>query len=127
MAAVGTVVVTVTRLQKNLEQISIAWTCDASGNVSGNPFSVGAGPIQQAKFVPGSGGTQPTNLYDVTLVDTDGCDVIVGKGANLSNTAASLGVQNAPLSWFAGGNLDLVVANAGNAKTGTVAIIIQRV
>ena len=120
MAAAGSVVVTRTTLSPRLELLKLAWTSDASGNVSGNPFAVGSGALQQIKFVPGSGGTQPTNLYDVTCVDTDSCDVLAGQGANLSNAAASIKVQNAPWAWLAAGNLDLVVANAGNAKTGIV-------
>jgi hypothetical protein len=123
MAAVGTVTVTKTRLNAHFEQVSIAWTCDASGNVSGNAFAVGVAALWQAKFIPGSGGTQPTNLYDVTVNDANGCDMAAGKGANLSNATASIGVQSGPLS-IVSGTLDLVVANAGNAKQGTVVLLV---
>jgi hypothetical protein len=123
--AAGSVVVTKTPLASGLFKISVAWTSSAGGAVSGNSFSVGAGALLQAKFVPGTAGTQPTDQYDVVVNDADSCDVVVGKGANLSNSAASLGVQNAPLSYLMGGTLDVVVANAGNAKTGTVILLIQ--
>ncbi len=106
--------------------MSIAWTSSAGGAVSGNPFAIGAGKIQQVAFIPNLAGTQPTDLYDVTMVDGNGGgDYLAGKGANLSNAAASIGVQAAPLSWPMGGTLDLVVANAGNAKTGTVVILVE--
>lgn len=116
-----------TRLQKNLEQISIVWTSDASsGEVWGNAFSVGAGALWQVKFIPGVGMAQPTNSYDVTIEDEDGCDVVVGKGANLSNVTSYIGVQNAPLSWLTGQDLDVVVSAAGNSKQGTVVLVIAR-
>jgi hypothetical protein len=78
------------------------------------------------KFIPGAGAVQPTAAYDVVVNDEDSCDVTIGKGANLSNSAASLGVQNAPLSWLSGQQLDVVVSAAGNSKQGTVILIIAR-
>jgi hypothetical protein len=121
MAAVGSVVVTVTPLNSRMVLIEIDWTSSAGGGVSGNPFNVGSGAIQQVAFVPGSGGTQPSNSYGATMVDANSAgDYLAGKGATLSNVTATIGVQAAPLSWVAKGTLDLVIAAAGNAKTGKV-------
>lgn len=104
---------------------TVAWTSSSGGAVSANTFTVLPGRIVSVRFVPGTSGTQPTDLYDVTLVDTSGADVIFGAGANLSNATASV-VRLSP-SYFQDGTrvLDLVVANAGDSKTGTVEVLVQ--
>jgi hypothetical protein len=118
----GTLAVTTLDVGANVTRYKLTWTSDASGNVSGNAFAVKPGVLIQLKFVPNGGGTAPTDLYDITLVDTDSVDVIGGAGANLSATVGS--VKNALLGdvYFHDGQqtLDLVVANAGNAKGGIV-------
>lgn len=132
--AAGTATVTKTIPIVGVSRFSIAWTATAGGGVSANPFTVPAGELLEAKFVPGTGGTQPSDLYDITLVDTDGVDVLAGNGGNLSNAAAALRV---PLIGDGSGKthrvfldgtqqLDLVVANAGASKTGTVILLIGR-
>lgn len=128
-SAAGTVVVTVNnRTLRGMTQYTLAWTSTAGGAVSANPVSVGPGWIESVKFVPGSGGTQPTDLYDVTLVDTNGVDVLNAQGANLSN-ATGLYLQFNPPLFFPGSGssqtLDLVIANAGNAKTGVAYVWIR--
>jgi hypothetical protein len=68
----GTAAVTVTKTAgSGLFKVSIAWTSDASGNVTGNAFAVHRGELVQVKFVPGAGGVAPTDLYDIVVVDTD--------------------------------------------------------
>lgn len=129
LAATGTVTVTTKTLfgEANVRQYTIAWT-SASGAVSGNAFSVVPGHLQSLKCVPGTGGTQPSDQYDVTLVDANGIDVLNGQGANLSNTTG-LYLQFNPPFYFSGSGgsqtLDLNVANAGNAKTGTCTVWIH--
>lgn len=99
---------------------TIAWTSTAGGAVSGNSFAVRRGYLVGVKFVPASGGTQPSDLYDVTLVDTDGIDLLDGTGANVSNVASGRLSFDPALVHDATQSLDLVVANAGAAKQGTV-------
>jgi len=129
----GTLVVTSTENASGITKYTCAWTSTAGGAVSGNPFDVRRGCIFQVKFVPGSGGTQPTNNYTVVLNDTDGVDVFagIGGGTNLSNVASKIAVPYFGLAatqlysfYYHDGSqqLDLVVAAAGNAKTGTVLI-----
>jgi len=126
--AVGTVVTT-TREQgsaaNHIKRFSVAWTSTAGGAVSANTFEVPAGRLLSVRFIPGSGGTQPTDLYDVTLVDTDSVDLLAGVGANLSNATSSIYQWDPP--YFQDGSrvLDVVVANAGAAKTGTVVLLVQ--
>jgi hypothetical protein len=118
----GTLAVSTLDVGGAVTRYKLTWTSDASGAVNTNAFAVKPGVLVQLKFVPNSAGTQPTDLYDITLVDTDSLDVIGGAGANLSNSAGS--IKNALLGdvYYHDGQqlLDLVVANAGNAKGGIV-------
>ena len=116
-----------------IRKVSLAWTSDASGDASITTIKQ-AGILVGVAFVPGSGGSQPTNLYDVTLTDDNGVDILSGQGANLSNATATRVCPGVP---FKDGTttgtapiplddtLDLVVAAAGNAKSGTVVLYLR--
>jgi hypothetical protein len=70
------------------------WLAEGAGGNQGKVSGVGAlsgitGEIIGCGFVPDSGDTQPTDQYDVTLLTTDGFDMLGGKGANLSNSAGT--------------------------------------
>ncbi len=97
-------------------------TVDASGDMSGMPFTVQGGELYQFAWVPGAG---VTTLFDLTLKakyrKPDGtiiewADVLGGQGANLSestnggNTALSPGFGLLP-----GMTLEPILSNAGNA------------
>lgn len=124
--AAGTATVARANVDGGLTSYTIAWTSSAGGAVSGNAFNVRKGYLVSIRFVPASGGTQPSDLYDVTLVDSDGVDVLAGGGSDLSNSSASIQQWDPPLYQDGTRTLDLVVANAGNAKTGTVVLLIQQ-
>lgn len=105
-----------------VRRVHFDWLSDAAGAVDTTLTpDVVNGDILMAVFIPDAAGTQPTNLYDVTLLDTDGADVLLGAGANLSNAAqaasAAVGCATSVLQ--------LVVANAGNAKGGVVIIYVR--
>lgn len=118
-AQVGTRTVAATDAGEGVTLYTVSWTSTAGGAVSGNAFPVKSGLILQVKFMPGSGGTQPTDLYDITLSDEQSVDVLNAQGSNLSN-ATGLYLQFDPPLWHDGDNdLDLVVSNAGASKTGT--------
>lgn len=116
-----------TRQETTPRVLRLAWTSDAAGAVSGTLVYV-EGVIERVVFVPGTGGAQPTDLYDVVLNDVDGLDVLAAKGANLSN------VNKTQVCPFIGdgtttdkpvavaGALELVVAAAGNTKSGQVVL-----
>lgn len=123
--AVGTATVTTSNTANGTVTYSVAWTSNASGAVSGNAFSVARGEIVQVRFVPGSSGSQPTNLYDITLVDPNSVDILNGSGADQSNTAGAYLIFNPPLFHEASDTLDVVIANAGNAKSGTITIWVR--
>lgn len=124
--AAGTVVLTASGLGGGLVQYTFAWTSTAGGAVSANPQALVRGRLVEAKFIPGSGGTQPTDLYDITLLDEAGVDVLFGAGANLSNATSARARLNPPVIHAADDDLDLVVANAGSEKTGTLILWVQQ-
>lgn len=126
--AVGSLAVT--RQETSPRVVRLAWTSDAAGAVSGNLVHI-EGVIERVVFVPGTGGVQPSDLYDVVLNDVDGLDVLAAKGANLSNATKTqvcpfIGdgtTTNKPVA--VAGPLDLVVAAAGDSKSGTVVLYVR--
>jgi hypothetical protein len=125
-AGTGTVTTTYTRVDQDYTKIAIVWTSTAGGAVSGNPFALRRGSLVQIQFVPDAGGTQPTDQYDVTLVDAYNVDLLNGQGQNLSNASASILQWNPQMVSDSTATLDLVVANAGNAKAGTVYLWVRQ-
>jgi hypothetical protein len=124
----GTVTVT-HRKHKSAEikKVLWDWLSDASGDATDTERV--EGEILRVCFVPDGGGTQPSNSYDVTIKDSEEIDVLAGLGANLTNASSSQVVPvvtdgNAgnmrPVA--VAGDLDLAVANAGNAKGGKIAL-----
>lgn len=124
----GTLTVTTADKGQGVTQYTMAWVSTAGGAVSANAFPMKAGTIVGWKAVPDGGGTQPTDLYDLTLDDTNTVDLLAGGGANLSNATSTRKVpflSTYGRVYFEGGNVDLVVANAGAAKGGTVYVWVR--
>lgn len=65
----------------------------------------------------------PTTLYDITVTDAEGYDVMQGAGANRSATATETAVPTATSA--AHGKLTLNVTNAGDTKKGTAVLYIR--
>jgi hypothetical protein len=127
----GSIVATSSDIGGGITKYSIAWTSSAGGAVSANTLDIKRGRILQAKFVPGAGGSVPTDLYDVTLADADGADLLLGLGGDRSATLAQAvpalsgqGSASEMLRWFEGGTVTPTIANAGNAKTGTLILYV---
>lgn len=118
--AVGTVTVATTDAGDGVTKYTITWTSSAGGAVSGNAFSVKRGYMVACKVMPAAGGSAPTTLYDITLVDQDAVDVLNALGADQSATVGRYFVFDPPFYLDSTQTLDLVIANAGNAKGGTV-------
>ena len=127
MAEVGSITFTESR-SRTVQNVSMLWVSSAAGAVSGIASPQISGEILRAVFSPGAAGLQPTDQYDVTLLDGDGFDVLAGKGANRSNVNKE---QVTPLTGdgvttnqriAVDGTLELQVAAAGNAKSGTLTI-----
>lgn len=123
-SAAGSITVTSTTVGSSQVQYSLAWTSDAAGAVSGHALDIRRGFLLHVEFVPGSGGTQPTDLYDAQLQDRFDVDLLnngtTAQGGNLSNATSKIVQWSPPLYYDGRGSLELVISNAGNAKTGTV-------
>lgn len=107
---------------RTVRKASLAWTSDGAGAVNGVLTKDLSGELLRVGFIPGGGGTQPTDLYDLVLLDADGVDVVAGAGANLSN---SLKTQSLLAARGVDGTLELQITNAGAAKTGTVTLYLR--
>jgi len=100
------------------------WLSTAGGAADLVTANAYTGIVTRAVFIPDSAGTQPTDLYDVTVTDEDGADVLLGLGANLSNAATVQKHQGDGLGCVANDKLTVNVTNAGNAKGGRVILYI---
>ncbi len=131
-AVAGSITVTTADLGGGYTKVTIAWVSSAGGAVTENAVSLPRGHIHQVKFIPDGGGTQPTDLYDLTFVDaiSGGVDFFTGIGANLSNANRKIGVPQVGDGTTAlqrvfveAGSYYPTIANAGNAKGGTVVLV----
>ena len=107
------------------------WESDGSGNVS----EVGiltkiTGVILGVWFKP-STTDQPSNEYDVELLNADGYDVLLGVGANLPNDPADSVCKRTPLTAddqlvpLYDDTLALSISGAGASKKGTVHVFLN--
>lgn len=124
----GTVVTTEETFNR-IQKITFDWLSSAGGAADAVTTNYYTGEILRYVEVPDSGGTQPTNAYDVAVTDDDGVDVLAGLGADLSNAAASqfvAGSLGIPLGVVANAQLTLAVTGAGNAKGGQTILYIKK-
>jgi hypothetical protein len=123
--AAGTVVVE-SRGSEGVMTYTLAWTSTSGGAVNGNQFRTIHGRVSQIRIVPGTGGTQPSDNYDVTLIDPAGIDLLNASGVDQSNSVGEYFMMDPPIHVTTQNLLDLVITNAGSAKTGTVTVWVQR-
>jgi len=116
---------------RTVKKVTLDWTSDASGDATVDTKAL-SGQILRVCFIPDSGGTQPTDLYDVVLNDADGIDVLEGLGANLSNSTSTdvvpvvtNGTDGNMQPVAVDGVLSLAVSNAGDSKGGKVILYIR--
>lgn len=133
----GAVVITTSKIDNAIGKYEVTWISDASGDVSGSVFAMMSGTIIAVEFIPDSGLTQPTTLYDVDLLDAEGVTMFddgsgSSIGTNLSNAAASHHVPLVGLTgvtiyrrWHHGGDVQLTVAGAGDTNSGVVNIYVK--
>lgn len=123
--AIGTATVTETT-HTTVKKIKWVWASTAD-NQGATKVTVSAydGLIERVEFVPDGGGTQPSNLYDVTITDSESVDVLATLGADLSNSATVTKVHSNGLGAVAGSVLTLNVSNAGLSKGGTVILYLR--
>lgn len=130
--ATGSVTTQVSEIGRAVARYVINWTSDASGAVS-QPVTLTFGTFLGMAAMPGTGGSQPTNLYDVTLTCTaHDSDLLEDEGLNLSNSVKKHGglfTSNSAKTAFHrqlchGGDFTFAVANAGDTKSGTFELYI---
>ncbi len=116
---------------RTVMRLTLGWTSDASGDVTTTQVeaaSIGipvlVGKLTRVIFTPDSAGTQPTALYDATILDNDGQDLLAGNGANRDNTNGD-NMMLDPIVPFVG-VLRPQITNAGNAKGGTIKMYYER-
>jgi hypothetical protein len=119
----GTVVITETIISP-VQKVKFAWTSAVGGAADGTTTYSYSGKIELLTTVPSGGGTAPSDNYDVTVVDSDGINVLAGAGADrdVANTEQVLGTS---LGAVASSTLTIHVTNAGDAKQGTVYLYIR--
>ena len=109
---------------RSVRKISWDWLCTDGGVVTSASASKYSGIALKVVTVPDGGGTAPTTLYDVTITDEDGVDILCGLGADRSATATEYKSFSDGLGACVDSALTLNVANAGNAKGGKVFLYI---
>lgn len=121
----GTATWTTTDDTRAVKKYSVALTSTAGGAVSGNANSVIGGYAVLAKVMPNLAGDQPTDLFDLTIVDAESVDILGARGGDCSNATGEYFTFDPPLYIPLNSTLDIVLANAGNAKKARVDIYIR--
>lgn len=105
------------------KKVVFAWTSSAGGAADATSDEVYEGKVIGLTTIP-DGTDVPLLNYDVEVKDAGGHDILLGAGANRSDSATQH-VAEASLGAVAGTKLTLAVTNAGNAKKGTVIVWIR--
>ena len=117
------VTVTETR-HTTVNEIVFDWLSHTDGVVTGVASTYYYdGQILGVLFVPDTAGTAPDDLYDVTLADRNGNDLLFGQGANLSGTNSVAVLSN--LGQVVESTLTCAVTGAGSANGGIVYVYIR--
>jgi len=112
-----------------VEEIKWAWTSDASGNCDAQTDDIVVGRAVLLKTIPDDTDV-PSNLYDVTITDEDGIDILDDVGAERSDSTPEMenpGASTMVEQPFINQKLQLNISNAGNAKKGVVKLLISAI
>lgn len=104
-------------LYGRVQKAKIVVVSAADGTATGTSSYAYSGEVLRFVAVPDSGGTQPTNAFDVVINDEDGYDILAGQGANLSNAAATTVV--ASLGAIANDKITFDASGMGDSKGAT--------
>lgn len=126
----GTLTVTyaprLNRHDLTVQKVTLDWVAHTDGTVS-QPFRLPCGILNRVVIDPGT--PAPTALYDVTVIDSSGIDILVGTGANLSATATTSqtplqATTNYPFT-VEDGTHTLTIAAAGSGGAGQIILFIK--
>ena len=109
----------------SVKRIQWDWLSATGGAVTSATTKTYDGLLERVVFDPDPAPTQPTNLYDVTITDPDGNDVLAGLGADLSNAATVVKTHADGLTAVSGQILTLNVSGAGNEFGGIVIVYLR--
>jgi hypothetical protein len=116
-----------------------AFTTDASGDVTVGDIGAAYGTLEQVKYNPGSGGTVLDTGVDITITDkTTGATVFSLTNAGTTGRViqptviptTNAGVAVTPGAGYdvakpvVSGELRMVVAAGGNAKSGSIELVV---
>lgn len=114
-----------------LRKVKWAWTSATGGAIADQTAD---GQVNKTTYkytgevvrlITNPGSTAPTDNYDVTILDDDGYDVLMGAGAD-RDTANTEQVLASSLGVCIDSQLRLNIANAGDAKVGEVILYIKQ-
>jgi len=117
----GTVVKT-EEVEGSIKMAKFAWTTTSGGTASATTTESYNGKILALATDPGS--TTPSDNWDVTMLDKNSMDVLLGAGADRDQTNTEY-VASASLGAVVNSTLNCVVINGGDAKTGTVYVYVR--
>ncbi len=126
--AAGTVTQTLTKVGSHTLLLTFSWTADASAATV--PVTASSTGLEGYVYlvVTNPGTTAPTDLYDITLTDTESVDVM---GGELSDRSTSATQQVVPkidtvfgARWVDGVLTMTLTNNSVNSATGTVKVYI---
>lgn len=129
MAGTATITEALTDVSPHIVKITWVWEADGAGVVSGADgitTNIFTGIVTNLLTHPDAG-DPPLNLYDITILDDEGYDVLNGAGMNRSNAA-----DEQTCGFVAGGmpraikntTLTLTIAAAGADNNGTAILYI---
>ena len=108
----------------SVKSLVFQWTANSTGTVTSESTAAHlSGECLMLATVPGTATLQPSDQYDVAVLDSNSLDILTGSGANRSNVnteyvrKANLGAVN--------DSLTLSITNAGDSKTGAVYLFIR--
>ncbi|MFA6204345.1 MAG: hypothetical protein WC710_14300, partial [Gallionella sp.] len=104
-----------------LQKIKWSWTCDSAGAYSEASTVRPNGMIYRLVTIPTDG---PTDAYNVTILDADGVDVLNSQGLNRATATTEQKGPSDGLGVVKSSLLTLTIANAGDAKSGTVILYV---
>lgn len=118
----GTVTTSEERIGASVHKVVFDWLSSAGGAADATSSYAYTGRVVAVHLIPDSGGTTPTDQYDVVLTDVDSRDLLFGKGANCSSADT---VIITDCGYIANDTLTLGVTNGGNAKGGIVVAFVE--
>ncbi len=114
--------------------ITLEWTAASDGSFDGFLTQPLRGMLLRVVFVPGSGGDQPDDNYDLTLEDESGLDVLRAQGVNLDEATTTHvcpgvrmteGTYTSLIPVMIDGTLELHGSGCGDSNKGTVVLYID--